>query len=141
MTSMQLRGSRQAGAVLVFFALWASACGGSSSTEASPTSEAVTTTTLNIVIKEANDINFLSRPGDQLTIEVGDDFVDINVKGATGFPKVEAYLTKIGCSGSIWARIGKTRALDGTQRASCEFADLSWTYHPDSGLNIVAEVK
>jgi hypothetical protein len=38
------------------------------------------------------------------------------------------------------ARIGNTRALDGTLTASGEHVDASWTYHPDNGLSIVFEV-
>ena len=36
--------------------------------------------------------------------------------------------------------MGQTRALDGTQRAEGKNVNVSWTYHPDDGLQIVFEV-
>lgn len=48
-----------------------------------------------------------------------------------------------GESSGLWTaadaeRMGHTRALDGTQRSAG--GGVSWTYHPDHGLQIVAEV-
>lgn len=142
MESAQFRRSRQFVAFVVLFALLSSACGGSDSTEAEvvPTSEVVTTTTQHVLIKEAAYLKSGALTWDFLTVELGDDFVEIN-SGGGGFPKVQSFLTSIGCSGSVAARMQQTRALDGTQRASCEFAELSWTYHPKDGLGIVAEAK
>jgi hypothetical protein len=46
-------------------------------------------------------------------------------------------LDKIGAPASLPARIGDTRALDGMQEASWGNYAVSWTYHPDDGLNII----
>lgn len=40
---------------------------------------------------------------------------------------------------SVIARMNSTRALDGTQNAEWSGFTASWTYHPDSGLNIIIE--
>jgi hypothetical protein len=34
-------------------------------------------------------------------------------------------------------RMDKTRALDGMQREVFDTFDVSWSYHPDNGLDIV----
>ena len=53
-------------------------------------------------------------------------------------------LTKAGEVTGLWGpadvkRMGTTRALDGTQKTAD--GKVSWTYHPDNGLQIVAEVS
>jgi len=49
-------------------------------------------------------------------------------------------LRELGFPGSTEARIGNTRALDGTLTAeSSTDLEASWTYHPDDGLSIVIE--
>lgn len=40
---------------------------------------------------------------------------------------------------AVMGRIGKTRALDGTQSAEGRYAKVYWTYHPDNGLGLVFE--
>lgn len=40
---------------------------------------------------------------------------------------------------SVRSRISATRALDGRQTAAWDGLSVSWTYHPDSGLNMVFE--
>jgi len=40
---------------------------------------------------------------------------------------------------SVRSRISATRALDGRQTATWDGLSASWTYHPDSGLNMVFE--
>ena len=37
----------------------------------------------------------------------------------------------------IMQRMDKTRALDGMQREQFDTYDISWSYHPDNGLDIV----
>lgn len=41
--------------------------------------------------------------------------------------------------GHVQSDISRTRALDGTREASWDDFSASWTYHPDSGLNIQIE--
>ncbi|MDQ1680998.1 MAG: hypothetical protein QOI42_1857 [Frankiaceae bacterium] len=54
--------------------------------------------------------------------------------------ELEACLDHIGFNGSaVVARMGKTRALDGTQSADGRHVHATWTYHPDHGLNVVLE--
>jgi hypothetical protein len=40
---------------------------------------------------------------------------------------------------AVVSRMSQTRALDGTQEATWSGIRASWTYHPNSGLNIVLE--
>lgn len=40
---------------------------------------------------------------------------------------------------AITSRIGSTRALDGTQTGTWDAYSASWTYHPNSGLNLIIE--
>lgn len=40
---------------------------------------------------------------------------------------------------AITSRISSTRALDGTQTGTWDRYSASWTYHPNSGLNLIIE--
>lgn len=42
---------------------------------------------------------------------------------------------------SVEVRIGQTRSMDGIQRYDAEEFTMSWTYHPDNGLEILYEKK
>jgi len=50
-------------------------------------------------------------------------------------------LEDLGFSTSIGVKMGKTRALDGTQEASSDCCTASWTYHPDDGLQLLIEPR
>lgn len=54
---------------------------------------------------------------------------------------VYAFMTELGFTGATLDRMGKTRALDGTLTAQGRNCNVSWTYHPDDGLQMVFEAK
>lgn len=72
----------------------------------------------------------------------GDEsFASVSIEGAGLFDitALEDALVELGFSHSVGARIGNTRALDGTLSAESDRASMTWTYHPDDGLSIVIE--
>lgn len=58
---------------------------------------------------------------------------------ATAFPQLRTMLDKLGFSEAVISRMGQTRALDGTQSAEGRHCNVTWTYHPDDGLQAVFE--
>jgi hypothetical protein len=52
---------------------------------------------------------------------------------------LEVFLAELGFSPAVYERMNRTRALDGTQAASSSMANVTWTYHPDNGLQVVFE--
>lgn len=40
---------------------------------------------------------------------------------------------------AVRAQVGGTRALDGRQHGSWDGFDVSWTYHPNSGLDVILQ--
>ncbi len=54
---------------------------------------------------------------------------------------VYAFMTELGFTGATLDRMSKTRALDGTLTAQGHNCNVSWTYHPDDGLQMVFEAK
>ena len=54
---------------------------------------------------------------------------------------VYAFMTELGFTGATLDRMGKTRALDGTLTAQGRNCNVSWTYHPDDGLQMVFEAR
>jgi hypothetical protein len=49
------------------------------------------------------------------------------------------YLSALGFSDAVLDRMSNTRALDGTLTAQGDHCNVSWTYHPDDGLQMVFE--
>jgi len=49
------------------------------------------------------------------------------------------YLSALGFSDAVLDRMSNTRALDGTLTAQGHHCNVSWTYHPDDGLQMVFE--
>lgn len=52
---------------------------------------------------------------------------------------VVCVLDELDAPESLFTKLESTRALDGTQSADWSGFTASWTYHPDSGLNIIVE--
>ncbi len=72
----------------------------------------------------------------------GDEtYASISVTGDGIFymDSLVAALVELGFPAGIEARIGNTRALDGTLTADGDKVRASWSYHPDDGLSMVVE--
>lgn len=50
-------------------------------------------------------------------------------------------LSDLGFNGSVYEKMLHTNSLQGRQEASSDVATVSWTYHPDYGLQVMFEVK
>ena len=58
---------------------------------------------------------------------------------ATGY--IEKANIEFGFSEALYTRMGKTRALDGTLTEENDKVKVSWTYHPDQGIEVVYTLK
>jgi len=47
----------------------------------------------------------------------------------------------LGFSDSLWEKMAQTRALDGRQSFESDEFTVTWSYHPDNGLNALYERK
>lgn len=81
--------------------------------------------------------------GDSVYIEAADDGQTLIIDGrgdvssGASTEDIAVSLMLLGMPQSVVARMDNTRALDGTQSASWNGFTATWTYHPDSGLDIV----
>lgn len=79
-------------------------------------------------------------------IRVGDDGRSMTINGegeestGAGIAEVACILYALEVSDAVVSRIDSTRALDGTLTGEWGRYAASWTYHPNSGLNVVIEV-
>jgi hypothetical protein len=60
---------------------------------------------------------------------------------STALSKIKTINSELGFSSSVYDDMMETRALDGRQYAYSENYTVSWTYHPDDGLEIIYKVK
>lgn len=54
---------------------------------------------------------------------------------------VERINTELGFSDSVYKKMTETRSLDGRLTEENDNYKVSWTYHPDSGLEVLYEIK
>jgi hypothetical protein len=125
-------------------AVGASAFGSGSSgaeRQASPTArgDAVTGTVFDVAKDEC--------AADSSYIRVLDDGAALEVRGE-GDESLGADITEIYCvlesleaPDSVISRMSSTRALDGTQDGSWSEIYVTWTYHPNNGLNMIFEER
>jgi hypothetical protein len=57
----------------------------------------------------------------------------------TDLPALGNFLAALGFSDAVLDRMNRTRALDGTLSAEGHNCNVTWTYHPDDGLEMVFE--
>lgn len=74
-----------------------------------------------------------------VTDDSGEEHLSATFVGTRGLAELEDLLEDLDFSPAVIDRIGKTRALDGTQSADAPHVTATWTYHPDHGLSIVFE--
>jgi hypothetical protein len=55
--------------------------------------------------------------------------------------KVDSVLQDIGATTATMSKMKKTRALDGTQSASWDAVEATWSYRPDNGFDTILEEK
>ncbi len=54
--------------------------------------------------------------------------------------QIKSILSDLGFSSAVSQEMMETRALDGRQTASADGYRASWSYHPDSGLEVMIEI-
>ncbi|MGP9649341.1 hypothetical protein ACT3TP_02500 [Glutamicibacter sp. AOP38-B1-38] len=64
---------------------------------------------------------------------------DIWDSGTEDFAQIACVLAGLEVPGSVISKIDSTRALDGRQDDSWDGVAISWSYHPDSGVDILLE--
>lgn len=69
----------------------------------------------------------------------GGSAVQMSTESFASTDDVRCVLTELEAPSATWVKIGNTRALDGRQEDNWPGFKASWTYHPDSGLNILIE--
>lgn len=59
----------------------------------------------------------------------------------TAWYKIKSVLTELGFPSSVAEEMNETRAMDGRQSASTDKYEVTWSYHPDIGLEVMFKVK
>jgi hypothetical protein len=80
-----------------------------------------------------------NRPGFDVTGDETYASISVTGDGLLSNARLVEMLVELGFPESIGARIGNTRALDGTLTADGNHVSATWTYHPDDGLQLVIE--
>lgn len=72
-------------------------------------------------------------------IELDTKGKDLYDSGTSDFVAYYCMLNQLGVPESTQQKLGRTRALDGTQSDTWDSMKASWSYHPDSGVNVLIE--
>ena len=54
---------------------------------------------------------------------------------------IESLNKELGLPDYIWQKMLRTRAIDGRQSETCGNIEVSWTYHPDQGIEVLYVFK
>ena len=81
----------------------------------------------------ASDGSYLSIDTNPLNL---DDF-----SSSTAWKMVKDANTELGLPASVTSKMSTTRALDGRQTETHNGVKVSWTYHPDQGLQVLYEAE
>lgn len=91
--------------------------------------------------------NTLDKPGAGGSIELGYDHSYIefdtnafnidDVFDGNTYYAIEDTIEALGLPASLVVELGQTRALDGRQSRDYDYVSVTWSYHPDNGLNVV----
>lgn len=65
-----------------------------------------------------------------------DDYFDFDAYYA-----VEDIIAELGLPQSLFAKMGETRSIDGIQSEEYDYVSVSWSYHPDYGLEVIFELN
>lgn len=57
------------------------------------------------------------------------------------YEKIAEINNDLGFSSVVAEEMGQTRALDGRQSADTDKFEVSWSYHPDNGLEVLYKAK
>jgi len=114
----------------VVTALWISASNQLSAIESTRTA---TPDLIEIAERHLGDTAFVTGDSDSVSVIIFD------AGSAKAAPGLQAMLDELGFSSAVVDRMGNTRALDGTRDAQGHNCNVTWTYHPDDGLQMVFE--
>jgi hypothetical protein len=128
------------GAVLAVVAL--TACGGGNGDDGLTMAQRGYTTTT----EPATRLETVMDTVNNLYIELGDDgrtlIIDGNGNYADTGASIEVIarvLHELDTPDAVVARMDRTRALDGMQSAEWDDLTMTWTYHPDDGVDLIIE--
>ncbi|MBQ8182610.1 MAG: Ig-like domain-containing protein [Clostridia bacterium] len=85
-----------------------------------------------------SDFAKIASDGSYLTIDTNPDNID-DYTNYTAYYTIISVNEALGLPESLMEKMGKTRALDGTQSQEFEDIRVTWSYHPDNGLNVTYE--
>lgn len=107
-----------------------------------------------LFIKSGNNINFEEKFADirnEYWCEIATDnsYMKIDTNPfdiddyfeADAWDAIEEVNTELGFSEALMTKMGETRSVDGRQEDENDKFRVSWTYHPDNGLEVIYEKK
>ena len=75
-------------------------------------------------------------------LEIDSNPLDIDdYSSTTAITLVKDANEALGFGDQLYKRMGRTRALDGTLTDENENVSVSWTYHPDNGIEVIYTLK
>lgn len=84
------------------------------------------------------DTNPFDKPYDELELWQQFLFSDIQ---SSALEAIQLANDRLGFNGSLYTRMLDTTALMGRQTDETDRYEVSWTYHPDTGLEVTYEIK
>ena len=81
----------------------------------------------------------ISEDGSWMTIDTNPGDITDSVDNSAYY-EIQTINTELGFSGALFEKMGETRALDGRQTEENDKYRVSWSYHPDNGMEVLYEI-
>ncbi len=81
---------------------------------------------------------YISSDGSYMAIDTNPYDID-NYTDTIAYHYLDTINKELGFSSALWAKMGKTSAMDGIQTESNDNYTVSWKFHPDSGMEVTYE--
>lgn len=92
----------------------------------------------------ADAVNKCQLSGKAISAKLGDDGRSLSLDGqgeedlnGLAWSDIQCVLKAVNVPDYVQEQMKSTRALDGTQRESWDNFSVSWSYHPNTGMNVV----
>ena len=84
----------------------------------------------------------VSVSNDGLSMTVDTNPLNISkYNSSDAFAFIQEVNVELGLPDSLYEKMLATRALDGRQTSDYDHVEVSWSYHPDNGLEVIYESK
>ena len=88
-----------------------------------------------------NDWCEIGKDGSWMSLDTNPDDGGYYAENFAAMGTIEKVNRELGFNDSVYQEMKQTRSIDGRQRVSNDDYEITWSYHPDDGLEVLYKLK